>query len=252
MSSWYGDLAIVLRDLPFSVPALPPLRELNAVTCKALQDQVTMAMKNWVWDSIQQMVSVPLLHGRLEPRKDGPSQRIPLCQRHYLSAVTVADHRLALTRLLCGSYHFRGLHTNLADHLPFDLVCRKCGVERETPGHVFMRCLDPQTVAARQLLHDALYQQFRVLLLYPLSLANATLLMQQLIFDCATVVPMARFIYRVIRAWHWFGRRLPTMVSEGAPDSDDSLGDGFGPGFRSGTEDASDLDVDGIDMWIDM
>jgi hypothetical protein len=44
--------------------------------------------------------------------------------------------------------------------------------------------------------------------------------MRKLIFHWDAVVLMARFIYRVARSWHFFGRKLPTMVSELAPNSD--------------------------------
>ncbi|KAK7040995.1 hypothetical protein R3P38DRAFT_2512541, partial [Favolaschia claudopus] len=216
-----GDLAILLRDLPFVAPALPPMADLNAAICKRLHDELIAGMKQWVLNSVEGMVSIPLLHGRLEPQEEGAPRRIPLCQRHYLSVVSITDHRLALTRLLCGSFYFRGLRTTLQDHSPASLLCRKCGSDLETPGHVFMQCRDLQTVAARETLRETLQREFGVTLRTADSAADAMRGMQKLIFDLKTVVPMARFIYQVVRAWRWFGRRLPTMVSELAPDTDE-------------------------------
>ncbi|KAK6984369.1 hypothetical protein R3P38DRAFT_2441293, partial [Favolaschia claudopus] len=83
-SSWFGDIAIVLRDLPFATPTLPPLADLTVALCEELQDRLKRSMKEWIVSSIEGMVSVPLLHGRLEPKEDGNPQRIALCQRHYL------------------------------------------------------------------------------------------------------------------------------------------------------------------------
>ncbi|KAK7006674.1 hypothetical protein R3P38DRAFT_3325963 [Favolaschia claudopus] len=185
------------------------MADLNAAICKRLHDELIAGMKQWVLNSVEGMVSIPLLHGRLEPQEEGAPRRIPLCQRHYLSVVSITDHRLALTRLLCGSFYFRGLRTT------------KCGSDLETPGHVFMQCRDLQTVAARETLRETLQREFGVTLRTADSAADAMRGMQKLIFDLKTVVPMARFIYQVVRAWRWFGRRLPTMVSELAPDTDE-------------------------------
>ncbi|KAK7030538.1 hypothetical protein R3P38DRAFT_3509925, partial [Favolaschia claudopus] len=150
--------------------------------------------------------------------------------------------------LLCGSFFFRGLRSNPGDHLPGSLVCRKCGGAFEVPGHVFMQCRDAQTVAARDVLKESLLQDYAILLRTPQSAADATQLMQSLIFDLKTVVPMARFVHRVVRAWRWFGRRLPTMVSELAPDTDEEA-DFWN--FESATEDNSDLEEGEMDMEID-
>ncbi|KAK6988548.1 hypothetical protein R3P38DRAFT_3332043 [Favolaschia claudopus] len=226
----------VLRDLPFATPTLPPLAGLTSAILDQLQKQLIIAMKQWVIDSVEGM-------------ETGAPRRIPLCQRHYLSAVTVSDHRLALTRLLCGSFYFRGLRSNPEIHPTASLLCRKCSGALETPGHVFLQCRDVQTVAARDVLRDSLMQGFAVTLRTSASAADAHRLLQELIFNVDTVVPVARFIYKVVRAWRFFGRRLPTMVSELAPDTDDEadLWD-----FETATEDGSDLEMGGMDMEIDI
>ncbi|KAK6983904.1 hypothetical protein R3P38DRAFT_2807486 [Favolaschia claudopus] len=220
-SSWYGDIAVVLRDLPFATPALPPLADLSSAILDNLQKQLVIAMKQWVIGSVESMVSIPLLHGRLEPQETGAPKRIPLCQRHYLSAVTVTGHRLALTRLLCGSFYFRGLRSNPEIHPAASLSCRKCGGALETPGHVLLQCRDVQTVAAREVLKESLMLDFGMTLRASVTAADAHLVLQELIFNLHTVAPVARFIYKVVRAWRFFGRRLPTMVSELAPDTDE-------------------------------
>ncbi|KAJ7197666.1 hypothetical protein GGX14DRAFT_402582 [Mycena pura] len=192
------------------------------------------------------MVSIPLLHGRLEPKESGTPSVNKLCRRHYLSRVVVTDHRLALTRLLCGSFFFRGLCTN-PGLFSFDTTCcRKCGLDRETPGHVFMLCRAQETVAERAALADTLSRDFHRSWDPVFTRNGAEDLMRSLIFDWNTVVPMARFIYQVVRQWKWFGHRLPTMVCELAPESDDE--DGGMWDFETVTEDGSE--GDGMEMEI--
>ncbi|KAJ7062784.1 hypothetical protein C8F01DRAFT_1251598 [Mycena amicta] len=102
--------------------------------------------------------------------------------------------------------------------------------------HVFMRCRDAETVLARHALRDALEQDFGKSLPRPSSLDDATRVFQQLIFDWDTVVPTARFVYKVVRNWRWFGQRLPTMVSELTPETDEEGWDAWD--FETATEDA--------------
>ncbi|KAK6969271.1 hypothetical protein R3P38DRAFT_3298591 [Favolaschia claudopus] len=209
-SSWYEDIAIVLRDLPFATPTLPPLADLSSAVLDQLQKQLIIAMKQWVIGSVESMVSIPLLHGRLEPQETGAPRFL------YASDIICQP-------LLCGSFYFRGLRSNPEIHPPASLLCRKCGGALETPGHVLLQCRDVQTVAARDVLKESLMQDFGMTLRASVSAADAHLLLQELIFDLRTVAPVARFIYRVVRAWRFFGRRLPTMVSELAPDTDDDV-----------------------------
>ncbi|KAJ7073920.1 hypothetical protein C8F01DRAFT_1098710 [Mycena amicta] len=246
--SWFGDLAIVLRDLPFALPTLPSLAHIDTAACDDLLKRLREGARRWIWDSIEGMVSLPLLHGRLEPQEKGAPRVNQLCRRHYLSRVLVTDHRLALTRLLCASFYFRGVRSDLAAHSWASLLCRKCGLELETPGHVFLRCRDAETVLARHALRDALEQDFGKSLPRPSSLDDATRVFQQLIFDWDTVVPTARFVYKVVRNWRWFGRRLPTMVSELTPETDEEGWDAWD--FETATEDGSE--EGGDEMEIDI
>ncbi|KAJ7199926.1 hypothetical protein GGX14DRAFT_311502, partial [Mycena pura] len=200
-SSWLGDLAFVLGSLPFRAPPLPSLANLTADGCDILIHQLRTLARQWVADSIAGMVSLPLLHGRLEPQEKGAPRAIQLCRRHYLSRVLITDHRLALTRLLCASFYFRGLHTDTSS-VPFSqLSCRKCGMDVETPGHVFMQCREERTVAARRELQVTLVHDFQRVLPQMHSREHAEELMRSLIFDWNTVVPMARFVYKVVRSW---------------------------------------------------
>jgi hypothetical protein len=224
--SWMGDLARVMRDLPFPMPRLPSVANLTSKVCEGLVKSLRAGAKEWLISDIEARVSLPLLHGRREPFPDSPSKRIPLCRRHYLTRVSHSEHRLALTRLLCGSFFFRGLHTNPERFSADSLRCRKCAGAYETPGHVFFQCLARETVEARMELRLALADRHRVVLEHGFaSRAEAETRMKDLMFDWDTVVPMARFVYRVCRSWRWFGRKLPTMTSELAPDSGDEWED---------------------------
>ncbi|KAJ7222344.1 hypothetical protein GGX14DRAFT_558435 [Mycena pura] len=196
------------------------------------------------------MVSLPLLHGRLEPQEEGAPRVNQLCRRHYLSRVLITDHRLALTSLLNASFYFRGVRTDIAAHDRARLLCRKCKSDLETPvpGHVFMQCHAEETVVARRDLQEALAAFERTLPRTDTREASESL-MRSLIFDWNTVVPMACFIHKVVRSWRWFGQLLPTMVCELTPDSDDDEEGRWD--FDSPTEDGSDEDGSGLEMEID-
>nr|GAT46238.1 predicted protein [Mycena chlorophos] len=190
-SSWTGDLARVLADLPFHIRRLPSLRNLST--------------------------------------QDKPPRRSPLCRRHYLTRVAHTNQCLALTRLLRGSFYFRGLRSDPDKHAPDSLLCRKCGEASETPGHVFLQCRARETVEARIELRDELRRRYGVLLgVLPSTRKAAEDKMRELIFNWETVIPMARFVYRVCKSWRWFGRKLPTMAREMAPDSADEWDEDVG------------------------
>ncbi|KAJ7230736.1 hypothetical protein GGX14DRAFT_343851, partial [Mycena pura] len=222
-SSWLGDLAFVLGNLPFMAPTLPSLTNLTVNGCDSLIHQLRTRAKQWVADSIAGMVSLPLLHGRLEPQEKGAPRAIQLCRQHYLSRVLVTDHRLALTCLVCASFYFQGLHTDTSSFPFSQLSCRKCGMDVETPGHVFIQCRKARTVEARHELRVALLQDFQVVLPETHSREAMEEIICHLIFDWNTVIPMARFIYKVVRSWRGFGRRLSSMVGEIVPETEDGI-----------------------------
>ncbi|KAF7291707.1 hypothetical protein HMN09_01262300 [Mycena chlorophos] len=243
-----GDLAFALAALPFDMPRLRSLARIDAAYCDELLLELRSRARDWIRKSIDGAVLVPLLHGRLEPQKKGPGKKVAVCRRHYLSRVAIADHRLALTRLLCGSFHFRALRTDPDAHRRVDLLCRKCGSDFETPGHVFMRCRAAETVGARDELRETLQEQWGIALPVLHSREEAESAMRTLIGHNDAVVPMARFVYRVVKSWKFFGRRLPTMVCELVPDSEEELDWEVERDFESATEDGSDgggeMDID--------
>lgn len=247
-SSWMGDLALVLGAMPFTMPPLPCFSELTTAACDSLVDLLRTRTRHWVWMTIEDMVSLPLLHRRLEPKENGDSSLNKLCRRHYLSRVPVTDHRLALTRLLCGSFYFRGVHNDL-DLFSFDQICcRQCQQAVETPGHVFMVCRAEGTVEARRDLRQTLMREHGHALVRVSTSDAAEDLMRTLIFDWNTVVPMARFIYKVARYCEWFGRRSLTRTSQLVPDFDGADSEAGFAGSDSGTEEGS---FDGGMMEID-
>ncbi|KAJ7226960.1 hypothetical protein GGX14DRAFT_385740 [Mycena pura] len=102
-------------------------------------------------------------------------------------------------------------------------LCRKCGLDLETPEHVFMLCDDPNTRAARWELREHLATDFRYALQLPVPRESASTVLRALIFHWDYVAPMARFIYAVAKAWQWFGNVLPTTFFEDEPGSDDDV-----------------------------
>ncbi|KAJ7193952.1 hypothetical protein GGX14DRAFT_587410 [Mycena pura] len=233
-ASWLGDMAYVLRNLPFDMPPLPTLGQMSSVWCDNFIKLLRRQCRAYVHDWVNAQPSLSLLHGRLEPFKEEPSRVVHLTRQHYLHRVTVANHRLALTRLLCGSFHLRGIHRPHSDIPLDDRLCRKCGLEVETPEHVLLLCRDAETAQARQELQDRLRLDFHYDLELPKSHAEAHVTLQQLIFHWHHVVPAARFIHKVSKCWHWFGHVLPTELMEDEPafegehlDDSDTEADGW-------------------------
>ncbi|KAK7025606.1 hypothetical protein R3P38DRAFT_3355918 [Favolaschia claudopus] len=177
--------------------------DLSSAILDQLQKQLIIAMKQWLIGSVESMVSIPLLHGTLS---------FGCCSNRP----SVSSDKAALRILL-----LLGFAVQPEIHPAASLSCRKCGGALETPGHVFLQCRDVQTVAARDVLKESLLHDFGMTLRASVTAADVHLLLQELIFNLGTVAPVARFIYKVVRAWRFFGRRLPTMVSELAPDTDE-------------------------------
>jgi hypothetical protein len=85
-----------------------------------------------------------------------------------------------------------------------------------------MLCTEGATVEAREELREGL-RKLNCLLPRAFGRAHAETQMRNLIFNWHTVVPMSRFVHKVARSWRFFGRRLPTRVSEAAPDTDEEV-----------------------------
>ncbi|KAJ7647257.1 hypothetical protein FB45DRAFT_892889 [Roridomyces roridus] len=222
-ASWLGDISFVMRSLPFSspLPVLPSLAHLSVAWCDETIKSLREATKDWVSSEIQARVSLPLLHGRREPLEDKPPRPIRMCRRHYLHRVTIPEHRHALTRLLCGSFRFRGIHKPATLVDPLSRLCRKCGLADEVPGHVFMQCLHPDTIAAREELRHGLLERCNYTLPTSNSDAQAFSLLQDLIFHWDRVIPTARFVLVVAKSWKFFGNVMPTRVCEDDPGAED-------------------------------
>ncbi|KAJ7067786.1 MA3 domain-containing protein [Mycena amicta] len=204
-----------LLKLPESHLARKALAEADRLRCSASTLLGTRS------GSCTGVIFPSLLHGRREPFEDKPAEARPLCRRHYLHRIPIPDHRLALTRLLNGSFRFRGVHRPETVIAPDLRQCRKCGSADETPAHVFMQCMDPDTCRAREELRTTLADKFNYDLQLPVADEDARRVMQELIFDWNYVVPMARFIAVVVCNWRWFKNVMPTMVSEDDPGLDD-------------------------------
>ncbi|KAK6984529.1 hypothetical protein R3P38DRAFT_3231790 [Favolaschia claudopus] len=177
-------------------------------------------MKQWLIGSVESMVSIPLLHGRLEPQETGLLSGF-LSARDIIfgccsNRPSVSSDKAALRILL-----LLGFAVQPEIHPAASLSCRKCGGALETPGHVFLQVQGCADGGGTGLLKESLLHDFGMTLRASVTAADVHLLLQELIFNLGTVAPVARFIYKVVRAWRFFGRRLPTMVSELAPDTDE-------------------------------
>ncbi|KAJ7050461.1 hypothetical protein C8F01DRAFT_1264134 [Mycena amicta] len=158
--SWLGDLAAVLRGLPFPTERLPSLRNISVTWCDMAIQWLKQEAKRWIQREVDLRVSLHLLHGRLEPQEEGPALRIPVYRRHYLHRVKIPDHRHALTRLLSGSFCWKGIHRPGTDTTAEQRRCRLCGEADETPAHVFMQCTAQGVCTARQEWRDQLRTRY--------------------------------------------------------------------------------------------
>nr|GAT50953.1 predicted protein [Mycena chlorophos] len=217
---WLGDLAALLRSLPFPVPPLCSLNNMSIAFCDNLRRELRVGCKRFVTGQVQARISLHLLHHRLEPHERGPPTFIHICRRHYLHRISIPDHRLAVTRLLAGAFGFRGVHSSATTVSADRQLCRRCGLEKETPAHVFLACGDPPTIEARLDLRASLSSQFGYWM--PMSYAGVpenerVKILQRLIFHWDRVVPVARFIFRVSKHWKWFGVTFPEDAVETRP-----------------------------------
>ncbi|KAF8918414.1 hypothetical protein CPB85DRAFT_1452379 [Mucidula mucida] len=154
-------------------------------------------------DKITSSISLYLLHGRLEPQDDGPSKHITSCLRHYLSRVTIANHRFAMTRILLAAHNLHGVHhtySRVTDELQ---QCRMCHAHKETAEHMLLQCsADKATKRIRKEFFRHLAETTHARFV-PKALTDSAALfwLQSILFEWQAAASVARWVYHTARRW---------------------------------------------------
>ncbi|KAF8995970.1 hypothetical protein BDZ89DRAFT_1084405, partial [Hymenopellis radicata] len=152
---------------------------------------------------VEQSISLYLLHSRLEPQNDGPAKHITSCIRHYLTGVTIADHRFAMTRILLGAHNLHGVHSDNSQASIQLQQCRMCHNHLETPEHMLLQCnADSDTTRIRDEFFSHLSQKTHPRFV-PVSFTdNAALFwLKAVMFEWDAAPIVARWIYHTCRKW---------------------------------------------------
>ncbi|KAJ3822387.1 hypothetical protein F5880DRAFT_1484214, partial [Lentinula raphanica] len=208
--SWLSDLDWAIQNLPGSSSSLPCLDALSTQSITALSKAVTDSTMSSLQLFIDQSPRLALLQNRQEPHKDGTKSR-PVCSlRHYLTLVRSPDHRVTLTKLLCGDLTPVTFHASPASAPPLPVCdhqakgCRACHLplQPESPQHVLLQCqFIPELVdlrngfLTRMSLHFPLPHSLRF------DHASATHYLKLFVFNWDSVVETAKFIHEGISLW---------------------------------------------------
>ncbi|KAJ7620092.1 hypothetical protein FB45DRAFT_754785, partial [Roridomyces roridus] len=161
--------------------------------------------------SLQQQVDnsekLYLLHGRREPQKEKPPMQITLHMRHYLSMITVPEHREAVTSILLSTHQLALEKLRYADHadpsLPRDQrLCRFCRAVVESPEHALFECqASTEVVQFRAVFMDNF---LRTMPKWRDQWANCTSvqLLKALIYERVTIKLFGKYVYEVLRIFY--------------------------------------------------
>lgn len=148
---WLSDLEIcVRRYLPewSGFPAVPVMTEGYV---SDLIDTMRRAGRRQLTDKINFMTRTYVLRQRAEVDEDGIPCFAHVRLRNYLRDIPTAEHRVALTRLICGGHNLRGVHSVDSDVPLHDQRCRKGCSALETIEHVLFACTADYALVGRRL-----------------------------------------------------------------------------------------------------
>ncbi|KAF9001456.1 hypothetical protein BDZ89DRAFT_1169950 [Hymenopellis radicata] len=214
-SSWLADLDLMVSSfagLNAPVTALPQLSVLSPDAIDFSISSIKRAQHAALDTKLEQSLSLYLLHGRLEPQEDGPPKHITACIRHYLSGVSIADHRFAMTRILLGAHNLHGIHSSNSHAAPELQQCRMCHNHLETPEHMLVQCTaDNDTNLIRAEFFNRLSQTTHPRFV-PVSFSDDSALfwLRAVLFEWKAAPVVARWIYHTCRRW----RALSLLPSE--------------------------------------
>jgi hypothetical protein len=163
-----------------------------------VERSVRRIANEWLDREVESSARLCLLHGRLEPMELGPPRKIVVFFRHYLQ-VQVPGHRRALTQLLLGDHPLGVEQLRRAGRyhpsVPRpDRLCRLCREDVETPEHILLIC---NVLPALSLLRHnfCLNLQTHGLQLPCVTCANATCVLQGLVYSRSSIDLLAKYVY---------------------------------------------------------
>jgi hypothetical protein len=202
--SWAQDLVKAAQGLPYPCPIFI----LNAATtveyvteCSKMDSKL---LQEWLQEEINSSEKLYLLHGHVEPQKDGGPVQITSIMRHYLSMVRVQKHREVITSLLLSIHLLAVEILRYVDHAyapvpQAERLCRICKkADVETPEHALISCdaLDAlnhlRSTFLTKLFLDAPFLQLRMA-----ELTN-TEFVKAMIYYRPTIALVAKYVYDVL------------------------------------------------------
>lgn len=100
--NWLGDLALVIRHIPYQTPIFDPLN-MNVEAAKILIKKVTIAMKLHIDATVQGSSKGALLEGRLQYIKDEGLRHEAMYFCQYMW-VLIPDHQKALAQMFLADH----------------------------------------------------------------------------------------------------------------------------------------------------
>jgi hypothetical protein len=199
--------------MPFSIP---PLDFANA-TEKSVEGYRKLVERNaeeWLQQEVDKSDKLYMLHGRREPQKDKPAVQKPLYMRHYLSMVTTASHREALTSIMLSTHLLALERLRYVDHahqpVPrHERFCRFCTTEVESPEHALLECRASTVVLS---LREAfLIKLFRAVPKLQDKMAQLTSVefLKAVIYQRSTIVLVGKFVHEVLQEFYTVPMRRP-------------------------------------------
>ncbi|KAJ3823885.1 hypothetical protein F5880DRAFT_1563822 [Lentinula raphanica] len=212
--SWLSDLdSWAIQHLPNSSLSLPSLQALTTQSISKLIGDITNCTMTSLQQSIDVSSRLTFLQGRREPHKDGTTSRVASTLRHYLTQVRRPEHRVSLTKLLCGDLTpvtFRASPAStrpLPDQQQRPKFCRACQdpLQPETPQHVLLQCQAIPTILPIQTAFlTSMAQHLPLPHSRTFTDASATFYIKSFVFHWTLVVPSAQYVHDCISLWKEF------------------------------------------------
>ncbi|KAJ3852482.1 hypothetical protein EV368DRAFT_40960 [Lentinula lateritia] len=228
-NSWLSDLDWAIQHLPNSTLVLPPLTQLSEQTVLSLIKAISQHCNQFLQSEIDNSNRLALLQRRREPCATTPSKYQARTLRHYLTRVLSPNHRLTLTRLLCGDMVLLTFWSSRTRPLqPADCPTKQCRAckspgQPESPQHVLLQCT---SVPGLSIVREQFLTDMTSLVTLPnsriFSNSKALYYLKAFVFGWESVRPTARFINDAIILWKQFLTQDLDVEEEDGP-SDEEL-----------------------------
>ncbi|KAJ3853112.1 hypothetical protein EV368DRAFT_26708, partial [Lentinula lateritia] len=209
-SCWLSDLDWAIRHLPNSTLVLPPLTLLSEQTVLPLIKSISQKCNQFLQSEIDNSSRLALLQRRQEPCATAAYKYQARTLRHYLTRVLNHNHRLTLTRLLCGDMvplTFRASPTHTHPLQPADWPTKQCQAckspgQPESPQHVLLQCT---SVPGLSIVREQFLTDIASIITLPnsriFSNSEALFYLKAFVFSWDSIRPTARFINDAVILW---------------------------------------------------